>query len=206
MENEKTFETDSKTEKVTGEVTQEKTETKVSEKQADDIQIPATAEEYKKALQSASSQKMNEFLKKHNAAKLSDIELQLEKIAELEESIKSYGDTESKLKELSDRNTELQKIIDEQTPIITQKQQADFLRDNNIKAEYADDFFALYNSKLSEDKSNSDEVIKAIIERHPQLSDLKNNEIKTAGKTSEKIEHGDGLDKIRKHIGLPPQN
>ena len=74
MENEKTFETDSKTEKVTGEVAQEKTETKVSEKQADDIQLPSTAEEYKKALQSASSQKMNEFLKKHNAAKLSDIE------------------------------------------------------------------------------------------------------------------------------------
>ena len=168
--------------------------------------LPETVEEFEKALQSASSKKMNEFMKKYGATKLSDIEDKLSNISALETQIKESGESASKSKELEDKITELQKIIDEQTPIIKQKQQADFLNQNNINPEFAEDFFALYEKKLSEDKSNSEEVIKQILEKHPNMGAFKFNEIKTSVKTSEKKQDGDGLNNLRKKLGLPLKN
>jgi len=166
--------------------------------------LPETVEEFEKALQSASSKKMNEFLKKYGATRLSDIEDKLANISEREAKLKESG--EYKSKELEDKITELQKIIDEQTPIIKEKKKADFLRENNINPEFAEDFFALYEKKLSEDKSNSEEVIKQILERHPNMGAFKFNEIKTSVKTSEKKQDDDGLNNLRKKLGLPLKN
>ena len=199
-------ETDSKTEEVTGEVAQpeKKTEGIESKEQAvkieeNEIKLPATIEEFQNALKSSSSKKMNEFLKKFNAANLSEIEEKLSKIPEYEKQI-----TDSK--SLSDRITEMQKIIDEQTPIIEQKKQAEFLKENNINPEFAEDFFAIYEKKLNEDKSNSTEVIKQILEKHPDMGAFVLNDVKTSTKNPEKETKGDGLDKIRKYIGLPIKN
>ena len=199
-------ETDSKTEEVTGEVAQpeKKTEEIESKEQAvkteeNEIKLPTTIEEFQNALKSSSSKKMNEFLKKFNAANLSEIEEKLSKIPEYEKQI-----TDSK--SLSDRITEMQKIIDEQTPIIEQKKQAEFLKENNINPEFAEDFFAIYEKKLNEDKSNSTEVIKQILEKHPDMGAFVLNDVKTSTKNPEKETKGDGLDKIRKYIGLPIKN
>lgn len=196
-------ETDSKTEEVTGEVAQGeiKAETVSNEQAAEnELNLPKTIEEYKKALQSSSSKKMNEFLKKYNAANLSEIDEKLSKIPEYEKQI-----TDSKA--TTDRIAEMQKIIDEYKPIVEQKKQADFLQTNNINSEFAEDFFALYEKKLNEDKSNSDEVIKSILEKHPNMSSVKVNDIKTSGSGKEKKDIDDKLEKelnnMRRFAGLP---
>lgn len=205
-------ETDSKTEEVTGEVAQpeNKTEEIVSKEQAAEVKsevtLPKTAEEYEKALQSASSKKMNEFLKKYNAAKLSDIEEKLDGIEELKQKIADGEATKAEMQKYKDETSKLQKIIDEQTPIIEQKKQADFLKENNINPEFAEDFFAIYEKKLNEDKSNSTEVIKQILENHPDMGAFVLNDVKTSTKNPEKENKGDGLNKIRKYIGLPIKN
>lgn len=168
--------------------------------------LPETVEEFEKALQSASSKKMNEFLKKYGATKLSDIEDKIASISDLETKLKESGESANKSKELEDKITELQKIIDEQTPIIKQKQQAEFLQANNIDTDFAEDFFALYENKLNEDKSNGEEVIKSILEKHPNMSTVKINGIKTSGGgagtngLNEQLEKD--LDKLRKYAGL----
>ena len=162
--------------------------------------ITLAKEEYEKALQSASSKKMNEFLKKYGARKLSDIEAKLEKAIELE---KNSG----KVKELEESLKTLQQKISEYEPIVRQKEQADFLQKNNIDADYAEDFFVLYEKKLNADKSNSDEVIKAILEKHPNMSTIKVNDIKTSGGGTGQKDLEDklqrDLNKMRRAAGLP---
>jgi len=195
-------ETDSKTETVTGDVAQsEKDSTIVAKEQTAEVEIklPTTVEDYEKALQSSSSKKMNEFLKKYGAAKLSDIEERLGKIPEYEKQI-----TESQ--SLKDTVAKLQKTIDEQTPIINQKKQADFLKENNINPELAEDFMTLYEKRVKPDKSDSKEVIKQILEKHPNMGAFLINEVNTSGKNPEKRKESDGLNKIREYIGLPPKN
>lgn len=167
---------------------------------AQDIELPKTAEEYKKALQSASSKKMNEFLKKFEAKDLSDIEAKIEKAKALEED-------SGKVAKLTEELKALKQKISEYEPIVTQKQQADFLNKHNVDAEFADDFFVLYEKKLNADKSNSDEVIKQILEKHPNMSTVKINDIKTSGggKGKEVIDEDTekALNRMRKFAGLP---
>lgn len=162
--------------------------------------ITLAKEEYEKALQSASSKKMNEFLKKYGAKRLSDIEAKLEKAIELE---KNSG----KVKELEESLKTLQQKISEYEPIVRQKEQADFLQKNNIDPDYAEDFFVLYEKKLNADKSNSDEVIKAILEKHPNMSTIKVNDIKTSGGGTGQKDLEDklqrDLNKMRRAAGLP---
>lgn len=176
----------------------EQTAETVATEQPDTITL--AKEEYEKALQSASSKKMNEFLKKYDARKLSDIEAKLEKAIELE---KNSG----KVKELEESLKALQQKISEYEPIVRQKEQADFLQKNNIDADYAEDFFVLYEKKLNADKSNSDEVIKAILEKHPNMSTIKVNDIKTSGGGTGQKDLEDklqrDLNKMRRAAGLP---
>jgi hypothetical protein len=176
----------------------EQTTETVATEQPDTITL--AKEEYEKALQSASSKKMNEFLKKYGARKLSDIEAKLEKAIELE---KNSG----KVKELEESLKTLQQKISEYEPIVRQKEQADFLQKNNIDADYAEDFFVLYEKKLNADKSNSDEVIKAILEKHPNMSTIKVNDIKTSGGGTGQKDLEDklqrDLNKMRRAAGLP---
>ena len=176
----------------------EQTVETVATEQPDTITL--AKEEYEKALQSASSKKMNEFLKKYGARKLSDIEAKLEKAIELE---KNSG----KVKELEESLKTLQQKISEYEPIVRQKEQADFLQKNNIDADYAEDFFVLYEKKLNADKSNSDEVIKAILEKHPNMSTIKVNDIKTSGGGTGQKDLEDklqrDLNKMRRAAGLP---
>lgn len=176
----------------------EQTAETVATEQPDTITL--AKEEYEKALQSASSKKMNEFLKKYGAGKLSDIEAKLEKAIELE---KNSG----KVKELEESLKTLQQKISEYEPIVRQKEQADFLQKNNIDADYAEDFFVLYEKKLNADKSNSDEVIKAILEKHPNMSTIKVNDIKTSGGGTGQKDLEDklqrDLNKMRRAAGLP---
>lgn len=176
----------------------EQTAETVATEQPDTITL--AKEEYEKALQSASSKKMNEFLKKYGARKLSDIEAKLEKAIELE---KNSG----KVKELEESLKALQQKISEYEPIVRQKEQADFLQKNNIDADYAEDFFVLYEKKLNADKSNSDEVIKAILEKHPNMSTIKVNDIKTSGGGTGQKDLEDklqrDLNKMRRAAGLP---
>ena len=176
----------------------EQTTETVATEQPDTITL--AKEEYEKALQSASSKKMNEFLKKYGAGKLSDIEAKLEKAIELE---KNSG----KVKELEESLKTLQQKISEYEPIVRQKEQADFLQKNNIDADYAEDFFVLYEKKLNSDKSNSDEVIKAILEKHPNMSTIKVNDIKTSGGGTGQKDLEDklqrDLNKMRRAAGLP---
>jgi len=176
----------------------EQTAETVATEQPDTITL--AKEEYEKALQSASSKKMNEFLKKYGARKLSDIEAKLEKAIELE---KNSG----KVKELEENLKTLQQKISEYEPIVRQKEQADFLQKNNIDADYAEDFFVLYEKKLNADKSNSDEVIKAILEKHPNMSTIKVNDIKTSGGGTGQKDLEDklqrDLNKMRRAAGLP---
>ena len=176
----------------------EQTAETVATEQPDTITL--AKEEYEKALQSASSKKMNEFLKKYGAGKLSDIEAKLEKAIELE---KNSG----KVKELEESLKTLQQRISEYEPIVRQKEQADFLQKNNIDADYAEDFFVLYEKKLNADKSNSDEVIKAILEKHPNMSTIKVNDIKTSGGGTGQKDLEDklqrDLNKMRRAAGLP---
>ncbi len=176
----------------------EQTVETVATEQSDTITL--AKEEYEKALQSASSKKMNEFLKKYGARKLSDIEAKLEKAIELE---KNSG----KVKELEESLKTLQQKISEYEPIVRQKEQADFLQKNNIDADYAEDFFVLYEKKLNADKSNSDEVIKAILEKHPNMSTIKVNDIKTSGGGTGQKDLEDklqrDLNKMRRAAGLP---
>jgi len=176
----------------------EQTAETVATEQPDTITL--AKEEYEKALQSASSKKMNEFLKKYGARKLSDIEAKLEKAIELE---KNSG----KVKELEESLKTLQQKISEYEPIVRQKEQADFLQKNNIDADYAEDFFVLYEKKLNADKSNSDEVIKAILEKHPNMSTIKVNDIKTSGGGTGQKDLEDklqrDLNKMRRAAGLP---
>ncbi len=176
----------------------EQTAETVATEQPDTITL--AKEEYEKALQSASSKKMNEFLKKYGAGKLSDIEAKLEKAIELE---KNSG----KVKELEENLKTLQQKISEYEPIVRQKEQADFLQKNNIDADYAEDFFVLYEKKLNADKSNSDEVIKAILEKHPNMSTIKVNDIKTSGGGTGQKDLEDklqrDLNKMRRAAGLP---
>lgn len=176
----------------------EQTAETVATEQPDTITL--AKEEYEKALQSASSKKMNEFLKKYGARKLSDIEAKLEKAIELE---KNSG----KVKELEESLKTLQQKISEYEPIVRQKEQADFLQKNNIDPDYAEDFFVLYEKKLNADKSNSDEVIKAILEKHPNMSTIKVNDIKTSGGGTGQKDLEDklqrDLNKMRRAVGLP---
>lgn len=176
----------------------EQTAETVATEQPDTITL--AKEEYEKALQSASSKKMNEFLKKYGAKRLSDIEAKLEKAIELE---KNSG----KVKELEESLKTLQQKISEYEPIVRQKEQADFLQKNNIDADYAEDFFVLYEKKLNADKSNSDEVIKAILEKHPNMSTIKVNDIKTSGGGTGQKDLEDklqrDLNKMRRAAGLP---
>jgi hypothetical protein len=176
----------------------EQTTETVATEQPDTITL--AKEEYEKALQSASSKKMNEFLKKYGARKLSDIEAKLEKAIELE---KNSG----KVKELEENLKTLQQKISEYEPIVRQKEQADFLQKNNIDPDYAEDFFVLYEKKLNADKSNSDEVIKAILEKHPNMSTIKVNDIKTSGGGTGQKDLEDklqrDLNKMRRAAGLP---
>lgn len=176
----------------------EQTAETVATEQPDTITL--AKEEYEKALQSASSKKMNEFLKKYGARKLSDIEAKLEKAIELEEN-------SGKVKELEESLKALQQKISEYEPIVRQKEQADFLQKNNIDADYAEDFFVLYEKKLNADKSNSDEVIKAILEKHPNMSTIKVNDIKTSGGGTGQKDLEDklqrDLNKMRRAAGLP---
>lgn len=176
----------------------EQTDETVATEQPDTITL--AKEEYEKALQSASSKKMNEFLKKYGARKLSDIEAKLEKAIELE---KNSG----KVKELEESLKTLQQKISEYEPIVRQKEQADFLQKNNIDPDYAEDFFVLYEKKLNADKSNSDEVIKAILEKHPNMSTIKVNDIKTSGGGTGQKDLEDklqrDLNKMRRAAGLP---
>ncbi len=176
----------------------EQTAETVATEQPDTITL--AKEEYEKALQSASSKKMNEFLKKYGARKLSDIEAKLEKAIELEEN-------SGKVKELEESLKTLQQKISEYEPIVRQKEQADFLQKNNIDADYAEDFFVLYEKKLNADKSNSDEVIKAILEKHPNMSTIKVNDIKTSGGGTGQKDLEDklqrDLNKMRRAAGLP---
>lgn len=176
----------------------EQTAETVATEQPDTITL--AKEEYEKALQSASSKKMNEFLKKYGAGKLSDIEAKLEKAIELE---KNSG----RVKELEESLKALQQKISEYEPIVRQKEQADFLQKNNIDADYAEDFFVLYEKKLNADKSNSDEVIKAILEKHPNMSTIKVNDIKTSGGGTGQKDLEDklqrDLNKMRRAAGLP---
>lgn len=176
----------------------EQTAETVATEQPDTITL--AKEEYEKALQSASSKKMNEFLKKYGARKLSDIEAKLEKEIELE---KNSG----KVKELEESLKTLQQKISEYEPIVRQKEQADFLQKNNIDPDYAEDFFVLYEKKLNADKSNSDEVIKAILEKHPNMSTIKVNDIKTSGGGTGQKDLEDklqrDLNKMRRAAGLP---
>lgn len=176
----------------------EQTAETVATEQPDTITL--AKEEYEKALQSASSKKMNEFLKKYGAGKLSDIEAKLEKAIELE---KNSG----RIKELEESLKTLQQKISEYEPIVRQKEQADFLQKNNIDADYAEDFFVLYEKKLNADKSNSDEVIKAILEKHPNMSTIKVNDIKTSGGGTGQKDLEDklqrDLNKMRRAAGLP---
>lgn len=176
----------------------EQTTETVATEQPDTITL--AKEEYEKALQSASSKKMNEFLKKYGAGKLSDIEAKLEKAIELE---KNSG----RVKELEESLKTLQQKISEYEPIVRQKEQADFLQKNNIDADYAEDFFVLYEKKLNADKSNSDEVIKAILEKHPNMSTIKVNDIKTSGGGTGQKDLEDklqrDLNKMRRAAGLP---
>jgi hypothetical protein len=176
----------------------EQTAETVATEQPDTITL--AKEEYEKALQSASSKKMNEFLKKYGAGKLSDIEAKLEKAIELE---KNSG----RVKELEESLKTLQQKISEYEPIVRQKEQADFLQKNNIDADYAEDFFVLYEKKLNADKSNSDEVIKAILEKHPNMSTIKVNDIKTSGGGTGQKDLEDklqrDLNKMRRAAGLP---
>ena len=176
----------------------EQTDETVATEQPDTITL--AKEEYEKALQSASSKKMNEFLKKYGARKLSDIEAKLEKAIELE---KNSG----KVKELEESLKTLQQKISEYEPIVRQKEQADFLQKNNIDPDYAEDFFVLYEKKLNADKSNSDEVIKAILEKHPSMSTIKVNDIKTSGVGTGQKDLEDklqrDLNKMRRAVGLP---
>ena len=176
----------------------EQTAETVATEQPDTITL--AKEEYEKALQSASSKKMNEFLKKYGAGKLSDIEAKLEKAIELE---KNSG----KVKELEESLKTLQQKISEYEPIVRQKEQADFLQKNNIDADYAEDFFVLYEKKLNADKSNSDEVIKAILEKYPNMSTIKVNDIKTSGGGTGQKDLEDklqrDLNKMRRAAGLP---
>lgn len=176
----------------------EQTTETVATEQPDTITL--AKEEYEKALQSASSKKMNEFLKKYGAGKLSDIEAKLEKAIELE---KNSG----KVKELEESLKTLQQKISEYEPIVRQKEQADFLQKNNIDADYAEDFFVLYEKKLNVDKSNSDEVIRAILEKHPNMSTIKVNDIKTSGGGTGQKDLEDklqrDLNKMRRAAGLP---
>jgi hypothetical protein len=176
----------------------EQTAETVATEQPDTITL--AKEEYEKALQSASSKKMNEFLKKYGAGKLSDIEAKLEKAIELE---KNSG----KVKELEESLKTLQQKISEYEPVVRQKEQADFLQKNNIDADYAEDFFVLYEKKLNADKSNSDEVIKAILEKHPNMSTIKVNDIKTSGGGTGRKDLEDklqrDLNKMRRAAGLP---
>lgn len=176
----------------------EQTAETVATEQPDTITL--AKEEYEKALQSASSKKMNEFLKKYGARKLSDIEAKLEKAIELE---KNSG----RVKELEESLKTLQQKISEYEPIVRQKEQADFLQKNNIDADYAEDFFVLYEKKLNADKSNSDEVIKAILEKHPNMSTIKVNDIKTSGGGTGQKDLEDklqrDLNKMRRAAGLP---
>lgn len=176
----------------------EQTAETVATEQPDTITL--AKEEYEKALQSASSKKMNEFLKKYGAGKLSDIEAKLEKAIELE---KNSG----KVKELEESLKTLQQKISEYEPIVRQKEQADFLQKNNIDPDYAEDFFVLYEKKLNADKSNSDEVIKAILEKHPNMSTIKVNDIKTSGGGTGQKDLDDklqrDLNKMRRAAGLP---
>lgn len=176
----------------------EQTAETVATEQPDTITL--AKEEYEKALQSASSKKMNEFLKKYGAGKLSDIEAKLEKAIELE---KNSG----KVKELEESLKTLQQKISEYEPIVRQKEQADFLQKNNIDPDYAEDFFVLYEKKLNADKSNSDEVIKAILEKHPNMSAIKVNDIKTSGGGTGQKDLEDklqrDLNKMRRAAGLP---
>lgn len=176
----------------------EQTAETVATEQPDTITL--AKEEYEKALQSASSKKMNEFLKKYGARKLSDIEAKLEKAIELE---KNSG----KVKELEESLKTLQQKISEYEPIVRQKEQADFLQKNNIDPDYAEDFFVLYEKKLNADKSNSDEVIKAILEKHPNMSTIKVNDIKTSGGGTGQKDLEDklqrDLNKMRRAAGLP---
>lgn len=176
----------------------EQTTETVATEQPDTITL--AKEEYEKALQSASSKKMNEFLKKYGAGKLSDIEAKLEKAIELE---KNSG----RIKELEESLKTLQQKISEYEPIVRQKEQADFLQKNNIDADYAEDFFVLYEKKLNADKSNSDEVIKAILEKHPNMSTIKVNDIKTSGGGTGQKDLEDklqrDLNKMRRAAGLP---
>ena len=180
------------------EINKEQTAETVATEQPDTITL--AKEEYEKALQSASSKKMNEFLKKYGAGKLSDIEAKLEKAIELE---KNSG----KVKELEESLKTLQQKISEYEPIVRQKEQADFLQKNNIDADYAEDFFVLYEKKLNADKSNSDEVIKAILEKHPNMSTIKVNDIKTSGGGTGQKDLEDklqrDLNKMRRAAGLP---
>lgn len=177
---------------------EEQTAETVATEQPDTITL--AKEEYEKALQSASSKKMNEFLKKYGAGKLSDIEAKLEKAIELE---KNSG----KVKELEESLKTLQETISVYEPIVKQKEQADFLQKNNIDADYAEDFFVLYEKKLNADKSNSDEVIKAILEKHPNMSAIKVNDIKTSGGGAGQKDLEDklqrDLNKMRRAAGLP---
>lgn len=176
----------------------EQTDETVATEQPDTITL--AKEEYEKALQSASSKKMNEFLKKYGARKLSDIEAKLEKAIELE---KNSG----KVKELEESLKTLQQKISEYEPIVRQKEQADFLQKNNIDPDYAEDFFVLYEKKINADKSNSDEVIKAILEKHPNMSTIKVNDIKTSGGGTGQKDLEDklqrDLNKMRRAVGLP---
>lgn len=176
----------------------EQTAETVATEQPDTITL--AKEEYEKALQSASSKKMNEFLKKYGARKLSDIEAKLEKAIELEEN-------SGKVKELEESLKTLQQKISEYEPIVRQKEQADFLQKNNIDPDYAEDFFVLYEKKLNADKSNSDEVIKAILEKHPNMSTIKVNDIKTSGGGTGQKDLEDklqrDLNKMRRAAGLP---
>lgn len=176
----------------------EQTAETVATEQPDTITL--AKEEYEKALQSASSKKMNEFLKKYGARKLSDIEAKLEKAIELE---KNSG----RVKELEESLKTLQQKISEYEPIVRQKEQADFLQKNNIDPDYAEDFFVLYEKKLNADKSNSDEVIKAILEKHPNMSTIKVNDIKTSGGGTGQKDLEDklqrDLNKMRRAAGLP---
>ena len=81
------------------------------------------------------------------------------------------------------------------------------MQKNNIDPDYAEDFFVLYEKKLNADKSNSDEVIKAILEKHPNMSTIKVNDIKTSGGGTGQKDLEDklqrDLNKMRRAAGLP---
>ena len=116
----------------------EQTAETVATEQPDTITL--AKEEYEKALQSASSKKMNEFLKKYGARKLSDIEAKLEKAIELE---KNSG----RVKELEESLKTLQQKISEYEPIVRQKEQADFCRRTTLTL-IMQKIFVLYEKKL----------------------------------------------------------